>query len=70
MQQSQINKSWQAELSNYGFILLGSVFLALGMVGFLAPNQIATGGTAGLAIVLNHVFDLPIGVLMLSLIHI
>lgn len=38
--------------------------LALGMVGFLAPNQIATGGTAGLAIVLHYIIDLPIGGLM------
>lgn len=34
------------------------------MVGFLAPNKIATGGTAGLAIVFHYIFDLPIGVLM------
>ncbi|MGB0391661.1 MAG: YitT family protein [Salibacteraceae bacterium] len=55
----------KVELVNYGWILLGSFFLALGMIGFLAPNQIATGGTAGLAIVLNHVINLPIGILML-----
>lgn len=53
------------EVLNYGYILLGSLFLAMGMVGFLAPNQIATGGTAGLAIVLNHIISLPIGVIML-----
>ena len=55
----------KVELINYGFILLGSLFLALGMVAFLAPNQIATGGTAGLAIVLNHIINLPIGIIML-----
>ena len=38
--------------------------MSLGIVGFLSPNHIATGGTAGLAIVLNHVFDLSIGLLM------
>ena len=65
MEQIQGNRSWKAEFSNYGYILLGSTFLALGMVGFLAPNKIATGGTAGLAIVLNYVFELPIGILML-----
>jgi len=49
---------------SYSFILIGSFLLALGMVGFLAPNQIATGGTAGLAIVLHYIIDLPIGGLM------
>jgi len=55
------------ELINYSFITLGSFLLALGVVGLLAPNQIATGGTAGLAIVLHHVFNLPIGILMVAI---
>lgn len=38
--------------------------MALGVVGFLAPNKIATGGTAGLAIILNQVLPLSIGTLM------
>jgi uncharacterized membrane-anchored protein YitT (DUF2179 family) len=49
---------------DYTYILLGSFSLALGIVGFLAPNKIATGGTAGLSIVLHYVFNLPTGVLM------
>ena len=49
---------------NYFFISLGSFILALGIVGFLAPNKIATGGTAGLAIIFHHIFNLPIGILM------
>ena len=43
---------------------MGSMSLALGMVGFLAPNKIATGGIAGLAIVLHHIISFPIGGLM------
>lgn len=57
-------KDLKAEILNYTFILLGSLLLAFGVVGFLSPNNIATGGTAGLAIVLHHVINLPIGVLM------
>ena len=57
-------KSYKTELLNYGFIVLGSFVMSLGIVGFLSPNHIATGGTAGLAIVLNHVFHLSIGLLM------
>jgi uncharacterized membrane-anchored protein YitT (DUF2179 family) len=57
-------KSYKTELLNYGFIVLGSLIMSIGIVGFLSPNHIATGGTAGLAIVLNHVFHLSIGLLM------
>lgn len=54
----------KTEVINYLFILLGSAVMAFGIVGFLSPNHIATGGTAGLAIVLNHVFNLSIGTWM------
>ncbi len=57
-------KNSRAEIFNYVFIVFGSFFLAFGVAGFLSPNNIATGGTAGLAIVLHHVIKLPIGVLM------
>lgn len=57
-------KNYKTELLNYGFIILGSFVMSIGIVGFLSPNHIATGGTAGLAIVLNHVFQLSIGLLM------
>jgi uncharacterized membrane-anchored protein YitT (DUF2179 family) len=52
------------ELLNYIFILVGSFSLAFGVVGFLAPNKIATGGTAGLAIVFHYLTDLPTGTLL------
>lgn len=52
------------EILNYLFIVSGSFLLAFGVVAFLSPNNIATGGTAGLAIVLHHVIDLPIGIWM------
>jgi len=57
-------KYFKTEILNYSFILAGSFVLAFGVVGFLSPNNIATGGTAGLAIVLHSVFKLPIGMLM------
>jgi len=54
----------KTEVINYLLILLGSAVMAFGIVGFLSPNHIATGGTAGLAIVLNHVINLSIGTWM------
>lgn len=55
----------QRELRNAALICVGSAFLALGVVLFLAPNRIATGGTPGIAILLHFIVELPIGSLML-----
>ncbi len=57
--------SLSTEIRNLLYISLGSLILALGIVLFLAPNRIATGGTPGMAILLNYVVDLPIGSIML-----
>ena len=54
----------RSELKNILLICLGAAFLALGVVFFLAPNRIATGGTPGVAILLHFIVDLPIGGLM------
>ncbi|PCH76654.1 MAG: membrane protein [Flavobacteriaceae bacterium] len=51
------------EALNYLFIALGCLLVAFGVVGFLSPNQIATGGTAGLSIIFHTIFNLPIGLL-------
>lgn len=59
--------SWllnRSEIRNFIFIVLGCTFLSLGMVGFLIPNKIATGGIAGLSIVLHHLFKMPTGFLL------
>lgn len=64
--------SWlfkKSEIKNYIFIFFGSAFLAMGMVGFLVPNKIATGGIAGLSIIFHHLFELPTG-LILALVNI
>jgi uncharacterized membrane-anchored protein YitT (DUF2179 family) len=52
------------ELINYGFIISGSIVLALAVVGFFVPNQIITGGTAGLALLLHFITPLSIGSLI------
>ena len=57
-------KAYKTDILNYSFIMVGSLIMAFGVVAFLSPNHIATGGTAGLAIVLHSVINLPIGVLM------
>ncbi len=53
-----------AELCNLFFLVIGSALLAVGVALFLAPNRIASGGTPGMAILLNYLLGLPIGLLM------
>lgn len=55
---------FKQEVKNYSFILIGSICLAIGVVSFLLPNSIITGGTAGLALLLHHVTPLTIGSLI------
>ena len=57
--------NYKNEIANYTYILLGSLAMAFGVVSFLSPNHVATGGTAGLAIVLSNVLPLSVGLLML-----
>ena len=52
------------ELINYVFIISGSLILSLALVGFFLPNNIITGGTAGLALLLHYITPLTIGSLI------
>jgi len=51
------------EFFNYTFIIIGCALMAFGVVGFLSPNNIAMGGTGGLAIIFNSLFSVSIGIL-------
>lgn len=52
-------------LLDSGFYLLGSVLYALSVNIFSAPNQIAPGGVTGVSTLLNYLFALPIGTMIL-----
>ncbi|MGP2656081.1 YitT family protein [Malaciobacter sp. WC5094] len=54
------------ELKNYSTILLASIILAIGIVGFFTPNGIITGGTAGLSLLLHYITPLSIGTLIVA----
>lgn len=55
----------KTEFINYTLILLGSLIMAYGIIVFLSPNKVATGGTAGLAIVFNAITKVSISSLMI-----
>lgn len=52
------------ELVNYMFMISGSIILSLALVGFFLPNEIITGGTSGLALLLHYITPLTIGSLI------
>lgn len=54
-------------LIDFTGILVGSVILAVGMNMFMIPNMLAPGGISGLAVVLYHLFRLPVGVTIILL---
>lgn len=56
-----------AEVKNYGFIVLGSLFLAYGMVALFIPNALVTGGTSGMALLMHYFFHYPVGVMMMAI---
>ncbi len=56
----------QDEFKNYAFMLLGSLILGLGVVGFFVPNGILTGGTAGLSMLLHYLTSYTVGTLMVA----
>lgn len=62
-----MSKLLRRELCRALLVCLGSTLLALGVVLFLAPNRIATGGTPGMAILLHALVDLPIGLLLAAI---
>ena len=47
---------------NICMILLGNAAMALGIVMFILPNDLMTGGTTGLSLIVEHYTDLPISV--------
>ncbi|MEW9502138.1 YitT family protein [Jeotgalibacillus marinus] len=47
---------WHSVL-DYGYIILGSIFVAIAFNVFLLPNGIASGGVSGISTILNGLFD-------------
>lgn len=56
------------KIKDYGLITIGVLLVAISVVYFFEPNNIAAGGITGLAIVINHYFPfMPIGLLTLMM---
>ncbi|WP_345985034.1 YitT family protein [Sulfurimonas sp. HSL-1656] len=55
------------ELKRYLLILIGGLVLAAGVTLFLVPNHITSGGTPGMAILINFFTGISVGTIMLSI---
>lgn len=43
------------------WVLIGNMIYSCGIAAFVLPNDLITGGTTGIALILEHYFGLPIG---------
>lgn len=57
----------RALLAAYAGITIGVTLVALGLNWFLVPNRLAAGGVSGLAVVIYHLFNVPVGATMLAI---
>lgn len=56
-------KRFNNHLADAAVILFGNLLMALGMVVFTIPNNLAPGGVSGLATAIGYVTKLPVGAL-------
>ena len=55
------NLDYKRIVKEYGLIALGTFIMAVGFVIFISPLKLAPGGVYGIAIILHHLFNFPIG---------
>lgn len=59
VQEKRFSKSW---FRSWIFIFLGTFVMSVGFVLFISPYKMAPGGVYGIAIILHHLFQFPIGI--------
>ena len=52
---------------DYMMILLGTFMYAVGITQFIMPHEFVTGGLAGIGILLNYAFDIPVSLTVLGI---
>ncbi len=56
----EVSKSNAGKLLSFLLVVLGNLLYALSVKLFLLPANLISCGTTGIALILNHLFDLPI----------
>ena len=58
-----LNRDWKKRLPmDLAMDILGGLIYALGLNCFCSPNDIAPGGMSGVAVIVNYLFDFPMGI--------
>ena len=60
-------KNFSKYIKEYFFIVLGTLVMAFSTASFLLPNQLSTGGFAGISTIVYYLFKFPLGTTMLVL---
>ena len=55
------NINWKEFIQTYSLIVVGTFIMSIGYVVFVSPLKLAPGGVYGIAIILHHLFNFPIG---------
>ena len=61
------NKKIRKAIFDILIYILGGALYSIGINCFASPNNIAPGGLTGVGVIINHIFGLPIGVLIIVL---
>ena len=59
----QMNPTVKKQVRKYLFVILGVILYAVGFQFFMYPNSIVAGGVVGIAMIINRLTGLPVGVL-------
>ena len=57
------SKTFKVYLQEYALIVVGSVIYAAGFRFFYYPNDIIAGGVTGIAMIINYLTEIPVGVI-------
>ena len=66
LKNQQIWNNIKQTIIDYIVIAIGALIFSLGIVMFSAPNNIAPGGVSGIGTMLNHLFNIPIGSVIIA----
>ena len=66
LKNQQLWNNIRQTIIDYIVIAIGAVIFSLGIVMFSAPNNIAPGGVSGIGTMLNHLFNIPIGSVIIA----
>ena len=66
MKNQNLKNDVKQTIIDYAVIAVGAFIFSLGIAMFSAPNNIAPGGVSGIGTMLNHLFGIPIGSVIIA----